>query len=203
TAPTLPPRFLTPSATAAAAGSSSRVTRTQPAPDVNALGSPTSSERLLPRPHDSGAAYPEIRWRKGPPTAASLPHSSAAAPDASSSPTIRLPEPAPRSMRRKSRAARTADSRPSSRKHNLPPPPTHKESPPADSFPTLPASVRQTCQSVFPEPLRLSLSKNPRTPRPPLCPPPQLPQTRPPPRRPRILHQIRHHQNRHDRRPCC
>src|ERR1039458_688962 len=72
-------------------------------------------------------------------------------------------------MQKKSRRARTADSRPSSRKHNLPPPPTHKESPPADSFPTLPASVRQTRQSVFPEPLRLSLSNNRRTTRLRLC----------------------------------
>src|ERR1019366_2541387 len=203
TAPTLPPRFLTPSATAAAAGSSSPAAHTPPAPDVNASGSPTSSERLLPTARDSAAAYPKIRWRKDLPTAASLPHSSAAARDASASPTIRSPEPAPRSMRRKSRAARTADSRPSSRKHNLPPPPTHKESPPADSFPTLPASARQTRQSVFPEPFRLSLSNNRRPPRLRLCPRRQTRQTRLHPRRHRILHQIRHHQNRHDRRPCC
>src|ERR1035441_10491265 len=86
-------------------------------------------------------------------------------------------------MQKKSRRARTADSRPSSRKHNLPPPPTHKESPPADSFPTLPASVRQSRQSVFPAPLRLSLSNIRRTTRLRLCSRRQIRQTRLHPRR--------------------
>jgi hypothetical protein len=50
---------------------------------------------------------------------------------------------------KKSRRARTADSRPNDRRHNPPPPPIRRESPPADSFPPPSASVRQTRQSVF------------------------------------------------------
>src|SRR6266446_8863679 len=143
TAPTSPPLFLTLAATAAAIGSSSPAAHTPPAPDATASEFPMSSERLLPTAPDSFAACPKIRWRKRRPTAASLPHSSTA-PDASASPTTRSPEPAPQSQQKKSRRARTADSHPNSRQYNLPPPPTHKESPSADSFPPPPASVRQT-----------------------------------------------------------
>src|ERR1019366_5650543 len=96
--------------------------------------------------------YPKTQWKIHPPTAASPPRPSAAASDASSSPTSRSRERALQSPRKKSRAARIADLRPSTRQHNLPTPPTHKESPPPDSSPPPPASVPQIRQSVFPDP---------------------------------------------------
>src|ERR1700719_375626 len=144
TAPTSLPRSPPLSASAAAAGSSFPAAHTQPARGVNASGSPRTSVHLLPTARDSAAACPKIQSRKHLPTAASLPHSSAAARDAFASPTTRSPEPAPQWQRKKSRRARRADSRPSSRQHSLPPPPIHKESPLEDSFPPPHVSVRQT-----------------------------------------------------------
>src|SRR6266481_5742626 len=123
TAPTSLPHFLTPAASAVAAESSSPAAHTPPAPDAAASESLASSERLLPTAPGSSAACPKIRWRKRPPTAASLPQSSAAGPDVSASPTTRSPEPAPQSRRKRSHRARTADSHPSSRQYNLPTPP--------------------------------------------------------------------------------
>src|ERR1017187_7346404 len=143
--PTSPLRSRKSPAAAAAAESSSPVTHTPTAPDATASESPSSLVHPLPTAADSADACPETRWRTHRTTAASRPRSSAAVPDASACPTTNPPpEPAPQSHRKKSRAARTADSRRSDRPRNLRPPPIHKARPPADSFQPLSAYVRQT-----------------------------------------------------------
>src|SRR5208283_2775763 len=95
--PTWLRRFPPPSATSAAAGWFSPAAHIRPAPDADGSEFPASPEHLLPRERDSDGACPEIRWKTHPPTAASLPRSSAAARDASACPTMPPPEPAPQS----------------------------------------------------------------------------------------------------------